>query len=130
MSLPGWSLALAALGLLASGLVLHRVRARLPEPHGPWLLGLAALFPAWLLSFVAGLGYRVIGGPVEEGLPVPLVLSSAAGLVGVIVTEALVRRRAERGRPWPPLASWALGALALAPAWAIAFRLLLIPPPR
>jgi DNA-binding IclR family transcriptional regulator len=47
-------------------------------------------------------------------------LSTAAGLLGAIVTEGLLRRASESGELRVPLASWRLGLLGVAPAWLIA----------
>ena len=81
-----------------------------------WFLGLLALFPAWLIGFLA-LIQPATEQAVDVPLPPPALLSSGAGLLGIIATDYLLRRRQ---KPLPtPLAWWAFGWLALLPAWIV-----------
>lgn len=111
-----WSAAVALVGLVGSGLALARLRGRRWGPMSFWLLGLAAIFPAWLVVFVALLGSA---SPLPGASRV-WILSSAAGLLGVIATDAATRRLHESGRPRSPVTYWLLGVIAFIPAWALA----------
>jgi hypothetical protein len=83
-----------------------------------WLLGLAALFPAWLMTFLALLPSAV--GSNEASLPRPALFSSAVALGGIIFSDLLIRRLSlAKKRPSPFLATF-LGWAALLPAWIIA----------
>jgi hypothetical protein len=108
------------------GLVTHAATTRLAsaaaerDPHSYWVLGLVGLMPAWLVAFVALL-------PTSPGARIPLlsaaswIFSAAAGLVGVIATEKALRNTTRvTGRVGGARRCWALGALAIVPAWAIA----------
>lgn len=112
-----WVSVLAALlGVLAAGVGVTRLRRVERSPEVYWFLGLAALLPAWLIAFVGLLGStagRVAGPGVWT-------LSSAAGLIGVILTDRAVQRQAESGRQPPAAWYWRLGMLALLPAWVVA----------
>lgn len=113
-----WSAALGLLGVAASGLAVARLR-RQEDRWGPlayWLLGLAALFPAWLVVFVALLGSA---SPLPGASRV-WILSSAAALLGVIATDAATRRLHESDRARSPVTYWLLGVVAFVPAWAFA----------
>jgi hypothetical protein len=116
--MTAWSVALGFLGVVATGLVATRFR-RTPDHFGPqayWGIGLAALFPAWLVVFLSLLG----GVSLEPGLANRLwVLSSAAGLLGVILTDGVTRRLHTAG-PRSPVTYWLLGVVALLPAWLVA----------
>jgi hypothetical protein len=116
-----WSVVVSALGLLASwgGTVYFTRRQHSRDPHLYWFLGLAALLPAWLIAFVGLLGSST-GARPEVSQSVSWILSSAAALLGVIVTDALVRRLHESGRAHRLLMYWLLGIVALLPAWGIA----------
>jgi zinc transporter ZupT len=116
-----WSVVVSALGLLASwGVTAYLTRRQHSrDPHLYWILGLAGLLPAWLIAFLGLLGSST-GGRSEVSLSVSWILSSAAALLGVIVTDALVRRLHESGRTHRPLMYWFLGIVALLPAWGIA----------
>jgi hypothetical protein len=114
----GWSVALGLLGVATTGLVAARLRRTLDRfgPQAYWGVGLGALFPAWLVVFVSLLG----GVSLEPGLANRLwVLSSAAGLLGVILTDG-VTRRLHAGGLRPPATYWLLGVVALLPAWLVA----------
>jgi hypothetical protein len=113
-----WSAGLALIGLVATRLLVTWVarRDRRPGPHVYWAMGLAAFFPAWLVVFVALLG----SVSLEPGLTNRIwVLSSALGLLGVIATDAAVRRLAESGRTRSPVTYWLAGVAAFVPAWLI-----------
>src|SRR4029450_2100153 len=86
--------------------------------QGYWFCGLVALLPAWLLACL-GLLTPPDGG-VLVFLPTSVFFSSAAGLLGVIGTDAAVRRLQTTGRARPPVLYWLLGGVALFPGWAIA----------
>jgi hypothetical protein len=111
------SAALALAGVVVSRWWVGRLAAgeRAPEGHVPWLLGLVALVPAWLVAFTALLG-TVPGVPPHAGTFVPWVLSAAAGLVGAIASEARVRHAGEA----PPAWCWWAGLAGFVPAWALA----------
>lgn len=96
--------------------------ARRQSPRGPifyWVLGLAALLPAWLIGFVGLLGSSM-GERPEPSLSVPFILSSSAALLGVILTDAAVGRLRGSVRERRPVTYWLLGVIALLPAWGIA----------
>lgn len=113
------SMIAALLGVLAGAGGVLALRGSDRNPHLYWLLGLVALCPAWAIVFVGLLG-PAPGLRLEAGLIVAFVLSSAAGLLGVILTEAAVRRLGESGAARRPALYWLLGVVALAPAWVIA----------
>lgn len=108
-------------GVLGSGLaaVLLPRWTRNPSPGKYWLFGLAALFPAWLISILSVLGELTDRGS-ETPLPPSVILSSSAALLGVIVTDWAVRRLNRNGSARSPKAYWLLGVIAFIPAWAIA----------
>lgn len=89
------------------------------QEHCYWFLGLAGLFPAWLIAFL-GLLQPVTQKPDETPLPPRALLSSGALLCGIIVTDYLLRRLQKSGRTLRPVAYWILGLIALLPAWLIA----------
>ncbi len=116
MRVIGISLAIGLLGALASRGWAQRLASQGSgaDPHAYWFLGFAALLPGWLVALLALLG----PAPVQRlrGLTeAAWILSAAAGLIGAIATEALVRRDwdAERRRHW-----W-YGLASLVPAWLI-----------
>lgn len=114
-----WSVLVGVLGVLGAGLGMARLRAAWRSPHGYWLLGLVGLLPGWLIAFVGLLGPSPDIRP-EPRLIAAFIASSAAGLLGLILTEAAVRRLAESGHPYRPLTYWLLGGAALLPAWGFA----------
>jgi hypothetical protein len=113
-----WSLIVAALGLCATGTLAtrHSSRGSHWSPERFWLLGMGALAPAWLIAFLGLTG--------EPGGPPPnkpfFIVASALPLLGVIVTDAILRRLRATGRGLPPFRSWLLGVTAILPAWAVA----------
>ncbi|MGH7767674.1 MAG: hypothetical protein ACREQP_09490, partial [Candidatus Binatia bacterium] len=83
-----------------------------------WLIGLAGLFPAWLIAFLT-----VIQPASQSAVDVPLppraLFSSAIGLIGVIATDYVLRRAQQTGRELSSFLSWVMGWAALIPAWLI-----------
>jgi len=116
----------AVLGLFATAAVLPYVGKWLPNagPKQHWLLGLAALFPAWLIAFLALLPHSI--GP-GRGAPLPrsVLLCSVTALFGVIFTEMAVRQLDRRGYSLSSFTYWLLGVAGLVPAWSIALWILL-----
>jgi len=124
-----WSLLAGVVGLLGTW-TLIAYRARRKPPSGPvfyWVLGLVALLPAWLIGFLGLLGSS-LGERPEGLLPFGFILSSSAALLGLIMTDAIVRRLRDSGHTHPPITYWLLGVAALAPAWGIALLILWIRP--
>ena len=93
-----------------------------------WLLGIGALLPAWLIAFLGLMGDST-GAPPEKALKLLWMVSSATALLGVIVTDALLKRLRGSGREYGPLTCWLLGAVTLVPAWGIALIGLLVRTP-
>jgi hypothetical protein len=113
------SLLAGLIGIIATGAALRHLQNKKPEWNTLhfWFMGIAALFPAWLVAFLGLLQ------PVNQQNNVPLppagLFSSAAGLLGVIASNHFVRRSQQPGRALSPFASWLFGWLALLPAWLI-----------
>ncbi len=122
MRVLGASLVIALLGLLASAAGLRRLdRSAGPrDAHAYWTLGLVALFPAWLIAFLALLP-SAPGVPPQGVAETAWIVSASAALLGVIATESRVRSAAELANDPNPARSWLLGVCALVPAWAVAF---------
>ncbi len=116
-----WSIIVGMLGILATRIAITRLSPRTTRRISQrcWLLGLASLFPAWLISFTALLG-NPGGEAYEASLPRPVILSSSAALLGVIVSDFLQRRLESSGGSHPIMTYWILGAASLVPAWCIA----------
>jgi hypothetical protein len=113
-----WSVVAGLLGVFGSGAgVVLFGRRRIPST-GYWLLGLTALLPAWVFAFWGLLGSSV--GRTEVSSSVSWILSSSAGLLGVIITDAVARHLREVRGDQRPLVHWVLGVAALGPAWGIA----------
>ena len=112
------SIVAAALGVLASGLVLARLgrRPEGPDPGIAWLLGLLGVLPGWIVAFVGLLG--LVEAPVGP-VRLAFVGASAGGLIGVIATDVIVRRLRATGGPRPAVTYWLLGLLAITPAWLV-----------
>lgn len=112
-----WSLVTGLVGVVAARLGTARLdrRGLTRQPEVFWALGLAALLPAWLITFIGLLGSARDGRPGRS-----LLLSVAAALLGVIVTDARVRRLRQAGGSCQAARYWRLGVWALLPAWAIA----------
>jgi hypothetical protein len=92
-------------------------------PRQHWLLGVMALFPAWLIAFLGLLPSYV--GPEYDPLPRSALLSSVVALSGVVFTDTAVRRLDKSGYFHSPFTYWLLGATGLVPAWVIALWILL-----
>ncbi len=117
-----WSVALGVFGIFAAWGALASLGRRGPDskPQHCWLIGIAGLFPAWLIAFLTLL-QPATQGSAEVPLPPQALLSSGVGLGGVIVTDYLLRRAQKSGRAVSPLVSWCLGVVALIPACLIAW---------
>ena len=118
-----WSVAVGLIGVLGTWIVLrirfcHAAAAPRP-PEVYWLLGLAALLPAWLIAVLGLLG-RLTGRFPEKPLEAWWILSSSAAILGVILTDGVVRKWREATNASPPARYWLLGMGAFAPAWGIA----------
>ena len=83
-----------------------------------WVLGLLGVFPGWVVAFWGLLGPSA--GRPRPGSEAAWILSSAAGLLGVILTDSVARRQREQSEVPRPAKQWLLGITALAPAWLIA----------
>ncbi len=92
---------------------------RFGSGEGYWLLGIAAIAPAWLVSL---LGLLTGLAAAEKSLRVYLVGASAAALLGVIATEYWVRRSRSNGHAWHPVRYWVLGIATLVPPWSVLLR--------
>lgn len=122
MTLVLWSLVLVGLGLAASWWAATSLgrRADGSPPRAAWLVGLPALLPAWLVSFVSLLG----DAGSASGAPRTAFLgASAAAILGVLASDGLFTREERRPAGARPLACWLLGAAALGPAWLVALVL-------
>lgn len=120
-------LVMMALGVVATGLATARLARRTspPAPRVFWLLGLAAPVPAWVAAFVGLMGPSAVTQPTPAQR-IAFILSSAAGLLGVILTDRLLEDRRATGRALAPRTSWLLGLAATGPAWLIAWVALLV----
>ena len=112
-----WSIVAGAAGICGTGAVIARLASRWPRynPERCWLIGMAALVPAWLIAFLGVLGLSPAQGP-ERPL---FIFSSSLPLLGAIVTDAVVRRLRESGGDHRPVTYWLLGIAAFLPGWAI-----------
>jgi hypothetical protein len=119
------SIVLGVFGLFATGAVMPYFSGWVsnwgPRPH--WLLGLAALFPAWLIAFLGLLPSSV--GPEYNPLPRSALLSSVVALLGVVFTDTAVRRLDKSGFFLSPFKCWILGVAGILPAWLITLWILL-----
>ena len=109
-----WSVVVAVLGLCGGGAA---VVIRRPgwSPERYWLLGMATLFPGWLVAFLG-----VLASSAESLPRGGFIGSSSLPLIGVIVTDAVVRRLREASREHHPMTYWLLGVTALLPGWVFA----------
>ena len=117
-----WSVLIAVLGVATTAaLVVHLGRR---TSHGNpvwyWVLGLAGLLPGWLIAFLGLLGTVPAEGRPEPSASASWILSSAAALLGLILSDAGLRRLRESGRYHRPVTYWLVGLLAFLPAWGIA----------
>ena len=88
------------------------------DPHVYWVLGLVGLLPAWLIAFLGLLGSSP-AGRLRGWSEAAFILSSAAALIGVIITEALVRRASESDWDRDRATYWPYGVASLVPAWVL-----------
>jgi hypothetical protein len=117
----GVSLALLGIAIVVSRVALGRLVAdgASRDPHVYWALGLVTALPAWLVAFLGLLGTQAgAKPPLASGAA--WVLSAAVGLVGVIATEARIRRAGDSVEAHRAVGPWRIGVLALLPAWGIA----------
>lgn len=119
-AMMAWSVVVGVAGILATWIWVTCL-ARRPsfDPFRAWLLGLAALLPAWLIGFLGLLGTST-GERPEPSVSIPFILSSSAALLGIILSDAAVRRFRESGREHRPVTYWLLGVAAVFPAWCLA----------
>jgi hypothetical protein len=120
------SIFLGVLGLFVTGVALPYL-SRWGFNAGPrqhWLLELAALFPAWLVAFLALLPHSLEQG-ARAPLPRSAFLSSAIALFGVVFADIAVRMLDKSGYALSPFKYWVLGAAGLFPAWLITLWILL-----
>lgn len=113
-----WSVIVAVLGVGGVAALMARKRHRWSQwsPERFWLLGMGALAPAWLIAFLALLASS--GEALPKGA---FIGSSSLPLIGVIVTDAVVKRLRESDRDHHGIIYWFLGVAALLPAWVVAF---------
>jgi uncharacterized membrane protein (GlpM family) len=111
------SLIVGVVGVLVSAVATIFLKDRPPRHY--WLLGLASLFPAWLIAFLTVL-QPASQSAVDVPLPPRALFSSAAGLLGVIATDYFIRRAQAAGRELSPVMCWIIGWVSLIPAWLIA----------
>jgi len=118
------SIVLGVLGFFGTGAAVPYLCSRVSNWRAQhhWLLGLAALVPAWLIAFLGLLG---LPAGERDFLPPSVILSSGAALLGIIFTDMAVRRIDKSGHSLSPLAYWFLGVIGLVPAWSIALWILL-----
>ncbi len=116
-----WSVAAGLVGVLGTWFGIVRLDRQ--ESHRPpevyWLLGMAALAPAWLIAFLGLLG-RMTGRFPEMFVAVWFILSASAAIAGVILADATVRGLQESGQPYPQAKYWLVGIGTFLPAWCIA----------
>jgi hypothetical protein len=124
--MPRLSVVLGFFGLVGTGAVLPYLSGWVSnsQPKHYWFLGLAAVFPAWLVAFLALLPHS-IGQDPGAPLPRSALLCSVTALFGVIFTEMAVRQLDKRGYSLSPFTYWLLGVAGLVPAWLTALWILL-----
>ncbi len=120
-----WSVLIGIFGIIGTaGALTYLIRRDFHQvAEYSWLVGLAALAPAWLMGILAILGRS----PVEvtdTPLPRSVLFSSAAALLGVIFTDLLNRRLQAKGVTPRWKALWFLGVVSFIPAWMIALWVL------
>jgi hypothetical protein len=111
------SLIVGVVGILASAVATIFLKDRSPRHY--WLLGLASLFPAWLIAFLTVIS-PASQSPVDVPLPPRALLSSAIGLIGIIATDYFLRQAQQSGRALTTVTGWLIGLGALVPAWLMA----------
>src|SRR5262245_58256650 len=119
------SIVLGVLGLVTTAAVIPYANRRVSNwgPRQYWLLGLMALFPAWLIAFLGLLPSSV--GPERNPLPRSALLSSVVALFGVVFADRAARRLDASGYSLSAFKYWLLGLAGLLPAWLIILWLLL-----
>jgi hypothetical protein len=113
-----WSAIVSVVGVIGAGALVAALRRRRPHwgPERYWVVGLGALSPAWLVAF---LGTIEPPGGAEPNKPL-FIITSALPLLGIIVTDALLRRWRASGRLLRPVQAWLLGIAAVLPGWGLA----------
>jgi hypothetical protein len=122
-----WIILVGMLGICGTGLGIVYCNRYRPQwqPQWFWFLGLAALFPAWLCTFLSLFGSPSGSADVEVAMPPAALVSSGAALLGVVGTDAAVRRLLASERGLRPVIAWLLGVVSFVPAWGIALSGLL-----
>ena len=120
-----FSIILGVLGLFATAAGVPYLSGWVSNwgPRQYWLVGLMALFPAWLIAFLGLLPSYV--GPEYDPLPRSALLSSVVALLGVVFTDTAVRRLDKSRYFLSPFTYWLLGATGLVPGWVVALWILL-----
>ena len=116
-----WSILIGTLGILATAGVMTYLNKRKARPvvEYSWLLGLAALAPAWLVAVLSLLGNTAVE-VIDTPLPRSVLITSAAALLGVIFTDFLNRRLLAGDNRPGSTTLWLLGVVAFVPSWIIA----------
>ena len=115
---------MAVVGILGTGAAASYLQGKVERwrPQYSWFLGLAALFPVWLVRFFAILlpATKEVG---DVPLPPRAILASGIALLGVIASDFLVRRaqRSGTGTSRSGFVFWFLGVIALLPALCVTF---------
>jgi len=101
--MTGWSILAGVLGVLATELIAGYLGSQRISRGGTiyWLLGILALLPAWLIPFLDLLA-RTSGPRPEKALIAAWMLSSSSALLGVIVTDAVLKCVGESERDQCP----------------------------
>ncbi len=115
------SVVVGFIGVIATAgtLVFHSRRGNFQVVEYAWLLGLAALAPAWLMAVLSLLG-NTPAEVIDTPLPRSVLITSAAALLGVIFTDVLNRRLLAKDNRGGSTTLWLLGVVAFLPAWIIA----------
>lgn len=121
-----WSVVAGLIGVLGTwfGVVLLGRPESPRPPEVYWLLGMASLCPAWLITVVGLLG-RMSGRFPDMSVAAWWIMSGATAILGVILTDAMVRRLRESGQLYPPARYWLVGLETFFPAWCLALMGLL-----
>lgn len=116
-----WSIITGVIGVLGTWVAVTHVEGSGGEWRARhyWFLGLAGLFPAWLIAFLSLL-QPVAKAVPEAPLPPLAILSSGAALLGIIITDYLLRGFQKSGHALRAVTCWIIGLIALLPAWCIA----------
>jgi|SoiMetStandDraft_2_1073263.scaffolds.fasta_scaffold01533_3 hypothetical protein len=119
-----FSIILGVLGLLGTAAAMPYLGGWVSNwgPRQQWLVGLIAIFPAWLIAFLGLLPSSV--GPEYDPLPRSALLSSVVALLGVVFTDTTLRRLGKSGYSLSPFKYWILGTTGLLPAWLITLWIL------